>query len=346
MLGVESLQHAGGEAWPLTLLASGDSLPLVLKISTSDHSSYRTLQSDMTVRITSRDVSVLAFDAGLAQCQDIMTETVNLPAPHTCATSFDGSALYLTFFADYALQPATTYLFATRLRLLAPGTMRQRTLLCEILEDFEVIDRFGIVIGTIAAMPPQPSLQLSEFLGSSWQVSPTSDIFQGSSFAVLSFKHLPRFRLSAAALSREQEFVLEVRLAAASAATAVDPGAQGSVLIWARPLGFKNFKLSCMEGFSMLAFSFPVLCKASDALGFLRREPLLRRDRQRCLRPRGGRHLHLPAIPGKQHRDGGRQHRAQCHFGFGSVSRMVFSLRVFPISGPDFFELCPVRSLE
>ncbi|CAE7895476.1 unnamed protein product [Symbiodinium microadriaticum] len=228
-------------AWPLTLLASGDSLPLVLKISTSDHSSYRTLQSDMTVRITSRDVSVLAFDAGLAQCQDIMTETVNLPAPHTCATSFDGSALYLTFFADYALQPATTYLFATRLRLLAPGTMRQRTLLCEILEDFEVIDRFGIVIGTIAAMPPQPSLQLSEFLGSSWQVSPTSDIFQGSSFAVLSFKHLPRFRLSAAALSREQEFVLEVRLAAASAATAVDPGAQGSVLIWARPLMLWDF---------------------------------------------------------------------------------------------------------
>ena len=175
MLRVESLQHAGGEAWPLTLLASGDSLPLVLKISTSDRSAYRTLQSDMMVRITSRDVSILGFDAGLTQCQDIMTETVNLPAPHTCSTSFDGSALYLTFFADYALQPATTYLFATRLRLLAPGTMRQRTLLCEILEDFEVIDRFGIVIGTVVAMPPQPSLQLSEFLGSLWQVSPTSD---------------------------------------------------------------------------------------------------------------------------------------------------------------------------
>ncbi|CAE7683682.1 unnamed protein product [Symbiodinium sp. CCMP2592] len=211
VLRVESLQHAGGEAWPLTLLASGDSLPLVLKISTSDRSAYRTLQSDMMVRITSRDVSVLGFDAGLTQCQDIMTETVNLPAPHTCATSFDGSALYLTFFADYALQPATTYLFATRLRLLAPGTMRQRTLLCEILEDFEVIDRFGIVIGTVVAMPLQPSLQLSEF------------------------------RISAAALSREEEFVLEVRLAAASAATSVDPGAQGSVLIWARPLMLWDF---------------------------------------------------------------------------------------------------------
>ena len=33
-----------------------------------------------------------------------------------------------------------------------------------------------------------------------------------------------------------EEFLLEIRLSAASAAAAVDPGAQGSVLLWARPL--------------------------------------------------------------------------------------------------------------
>ena len=131
-----SLQHAGGEAWPLTLIASAHSLPLVVKISTSDRPAYRTLQSDMVLRLTVRDISVLAFDPGLAQCQDILSETVNLPAPHSCTTSSDGSAVYLAFSADYALQPVTTYFFVLRLLLLAPGDLRQRTLLCEVLEEF------------------------------------------------------------------------------------------------------------------------------------------------------------------------------------------------------------------
>ena len=182
-----------------------------MKISTSDKDAYRALKSEMVLRLTSLDASVLAFDPGLTQCQDLVAEIVNLPAPRACATSADGRTLQLSLFADYALQPSTTYIFVTRLRLLAPGVLRQRTLLCELLEDFKVIDRFGIVVNTIVALPPQPSLQLSEF------------------------------RMSAPSLSPQQEFTLEVRLAAASATSAVDPGVQGSVLLWARPLTLWDF---------------------------------------------------------------------------------------------------------
>ncbi|CAJ1403705.1 unnamed protein product [Effrenium voratum] len=188
----------------------------MMKISTSDNEAYSVTEGSLTLVLKWQDASVLQFDHSLSNCKDIIVEVWQFPAPASCATTSDGSAVSFTFYDDHTLGAATTYILMTAVHLQqSGGTDVQRTCIAQIIRDFELIDQFGVVIPQILEAQAGPQLGF-------FDITPMS-----------------------LSLNSATTFTLEISLASSSEAFAIDPGAQGSIVIWAAPFFAWDFVQPC-----------------------------------------------------------------------------------------------------